>query len=121
MLLGWPSTYYLRCLDRNSTPGWRVARNSADPFGTRAARPLKQLTKNCMSIPTLPWPLRVVWELLSVSCLPGAATSAGHERDHQQTNFRVMSTNPLKQGALVENSTGIGPVSRQMIKERAME
>jgi hypothetical protein len=32
-----------------------------------------------------------------------------------------MSANPLKQGALVENSTGIGTVSRQMIKERAME
>lgn len=32
-----------------------------------------------------------------------------------------MNTNPLKQGILTENSAGIGTVSRQMVRERAVE
>ena len=32
-----------------------------------------------------------------------------------------MKTNPLKQGALTENSTGIGTVTRKMVRERAVE
>ena len=32
-----------------------------------------------------------------------------------------MNTNPLKQGLLTENSAGIGTVSRQMVRERAVE
>lgn len=32
-----------------------------------------------------------------------------------------MKTNPLKQGALIEHSTGIGTVTRGMVRERAVE
>ena len=32
-----------------------------------------------------------------------------------------MNTNPLKQGALTENSGGIGTVTRKMVRERAVE
>jgi len=32
-----------------------------------------------------------------------------------------MKTNPLKDGALTENSTGIGTVTRKMLRERAVE
>lgn len=32
-----------------------------------------------------------------------------------------MKTNPLKEGALTENSAGIGTVTRKMVRERAME
>lgn len=32
-----------------------------------------------------------------------------------------MKTNPLKQGALTENSTGLGIVSRSRVRERAVE
>jgi hypothetical protein len=32
-----------------------------------------------------------------------------------------MKTNPLKEGALTENSAGIGTVTRKMIQERAIE
>src|SRR5271154_1220035 len=32
-----------------------------------------------------------------------------------------MKTNPLKQGVLTENSTGIGAVTRKMVRERAVE
>ena len=32
-----------------------------------------------------------------------------------------MNTNPLKQGALTENSAGIGTVTRKMVRERAVE
>jgi hypothetical protein len=32
-----------------------------------------------------------------------------------------MKTNPLKQGALTENSVGIGTVTRSMVRERAVE
>ena len=32
-----------------------------------------------------------------------------------------MNTNPLKQGALTEKSTGVGTVTRQMVRERAVE
>ncbi len=32
-----------------------------------------------------------------------------------------MNTNPLKQGALTENSNGIGTVTRKMVRERAVE
>jgi hypothetical protein len=32
-----------------------------------------------------------------------------------------MNTNPLKQGALTENSAGIGTVTRKMVRERAIE
>ena len=32
-----------------------------------------------------------------------------------------MNTNPLKQGALTENSEGIGTVTRKMVRERAVE
>jgi hypothetical protein len=32
-----------------------------------------------------------------------------------------MSTNPLKQGLLTENSAGIGTVSRKMVRDRAIE
>jgi hypothetical protein len=32
-----------------------------------------------------------------------------------------MNTNPLKQGALTENSTGLGTVTRKMVRERAAE
>jgi len=33
----------------------------------------------------------------------------------------IMNTNPLKQGVLTENSLGIGTVTRQMVRERAVE
>ena len=32
-----------------------------------------------------------------------------------------MKTNPLKQGVLTENSTGIGLVTREMVRNRAVE
>jgi len=32
-----------------------------------------------------------------------------------------MKTNPLKQGALTENSAGLGTVTRKMVRERAVE
>ncbi|HLX96400.1 MAG TPA: hypothetical protein VKU37_11715 [Verrucomicrobiae bacterium] len=32
-----------------------------------------------------------------------------------------MKTNPLKEGALTENSTGIGTVTRKMVRQRAVE
>jgi hypothetical protein len=32
-----------------------------------------------------------------------------------------MKTNPLKEGALIENSAGIGTVTRKMVRERAVE
>lgn len=32
-----------------------------------------------------------------------------------------MNPNPLKQGALTENSAGLGTVTRQMVRERAVE
>jgi len=32
-----------------------------------------------------------------------------------------MKTNPLKEGALIENSTGLGTVTRKMVRERAVE
>ena len=32
-----------------------------------------------------------------------------------------VNTNPLKQGALIENSTGIGTVTREMVRVRAVE
>jgi hypothetical protein len=32
-----------------------------------------------------------------------------------------MKTNPLKQGALIKNSTGIGTVTRGMVRDRAVE
>jgi hypothetical protein len=32
-----------------------------------------------------------------------------------------MKTNPLKDGVLTENSTGVGTVSRKMVRERAVE
>jgi len=32
-----------------------------------------------------------------------------------------MKTNPLKDGALTENSAGLGTVTRQMVRERAVE
>jgi hypothetical protein len=32
-----------------------------------------------------------------------------------------MNTNPLKQGALTENSQGIGTVTKKMVRERAVE
>ena len=32
-----------------------------------------------------------------------------------------MNTNPLKQGALTENSAGLGTVTRKMVRERAVE
>jgi hypothetical protein len=32
-----------------------------------------------------------------------------------------MKTNPLKQGALTENSAGLGTVTRKMVRERAIE
>ncbi len=32
-----------------------------------------------------------------------------------------MKTNPLKDGVLTENSAGVGTVTRQMVKERAIE
>ena len=32
-----------------------------------------------------------------------------------------MTTNPLKQGVLTENSSGLGTVTRKMVRERAME
>ena len=36
-------------------------------------------------------------------------------------NFQPMNTNPLKQGALTENSEGLGTVTRKMVRERAVE
>jgi hypothetical protein len=36
-------------------------------------------------------------------------------------NFQPMKTNPLKDGALTENSAGIGTVTRKMVRERAIE
>ena len=32
-----------------------------------------------------------------------------------------MNTNPLKNGVLTENSAGIGAITRQMVRERAVE
>src|SRR5580658_3323979 len=32
-----------------------------------------------------------------------------------------MKTNPMKQGALTENSVGLGTVTRKMVRERAVE
>jgi len=32
-----------------------------------------------------------------------------------------MNTNPLKQGALTENSAGLGTVTRQLVQARALE
>ena len=32
-----------------------------------------------------------------------------------------MKTNPLKEGALTENSSGVGTVTRKMVRERAVE
>ena len=32
-----------------------------------------------------------------------------------------MKTNPLKEGALTENSSGLGTVTRKMVRERAVE
>jgi hypothetical protein len=32
-----------------------------------------------------------------------------------------MNTNPMKQGALTENSAGIGTVTRKMVRQRAVE
>src|SRR5580704_2714588 len=32
-----------------------------------------------------------------------------------------MNTNPLKQGALTENSKGVGTITRKMVRERAVE
>jgi hypothetical protein len=32
-----------------------------------------------------------------------------------------MNPNPLKQGALTDNSTGLGTVTRKMVRERAVE
>src|SRR5271165_4175527 len=32
-----------------------------------------------------------------------------------------MKTNPMKEGALTENSAGLGTVTRKMVRERAME
>jgi hypothetical protein len=32
-----------------------------------------------------------------------------------------MKTNPLKEGAMTENSAGIGTVTRKMVRERAIE
>ena len=36
-------------------------------------------------------------------------------------NDQPMKTNPLKEGALTENSAGIGTVTRKMVRERAVE
>jgi hypothetical protein len=36
-------------------------------------------------------------------------------------NVQPMKTNPLKEGALTENSAGIGTVTRKMVRERAVE
>ena len=36
-------------------------------------------------------------------------------------NDPPMKTNPLKQGALTENSAGLGTVTRKMIRDRAVE
>jgi hypothetical protein len=36
-------------------------------------------------------------------------------------NFQPVKTNPLKDGALTENSAGIGTVTRKMVRERAIE
>jgi hypothetical protein len=35
--------------------------------------------------------------------------------------LQAMSTHPLTQGMLIENSSGIGPVSRGMVRSRAVE
>jgi hypothetical protein len=37
------------------------------------------------------------------------------------TNQKLMKTDPLKEGALIENSAGIGTVTRKMVRERAVE
>jgi hypothetical protein len=37
------------------------------------------------------------------------------------SDIKAMKTNPLKEGVLTENSTGIGTVSRKMVRERAVE
>ncbi len=36
-------------------------------------------------------------------------------------NFQPVKTNPLKEGALTENSAGVGTVTRKMVRERAVE
>ena len=36
-------------------------------------------------------------------------------------NYQPMKTNLLKEGALTENSAGIGTVNRKMVRERAVE
>lgn len=36
-------------------------------------------------------------------------------------DFRLMNPNPLKDGALTENSAGMGTVTRRMVRQRAVE
>src|SRR5271170_4366088 len=44
-----------------------------------------------------------------------------HDYFHLRSNGSPMKTNPMKQGALTENSAGIGTVTRKMVRERAVE
>jgi hypothetical protein len=44
-----------------------------------------------------------------------------HFQEAPVGNDQPMKTNPLKEGALTENSVGIGTVTRIMVRERAVE
>jgi hypothetical protein len=44
-----------------------------------------------------------------------------HKRFPMDINDQPMKTNPLKDGALTENSAGLGTVTRQMVRARAAE
>jgi hypothetical protein len=44
-----------------------------------------------------------------------------HNHFNTGIDFYPMKTNPLKDGVLTENSAGIGTVTRQMVRERAVE
>jgi len=44
-----------------------------------------------------------------------------HKHFRMADNYQPMKINPLKEGALTENSAGLGTVTRQMVQARAAE
>ena len=63
----------------------------------------------------------VLADLRYPSILEQDRESAGRASDSSNPIFKIMNTNPLKQGSLTENSAGIGTVTRKMVRERAAE
>jgi hypothetical protein len=58
----------------------------------------------------------------------GARAKWKHRMTHRRFStlalcydFKPMKTNPLKEGALTENSAGLGTVTHKMVRERAVE